>query len=150
MNLYSTNQLTLEHIHVNLRERLSDFREKWFANSPRVNQNLQRVDSLICTHTKKNRGHLRSHLRTLMALDHSRLGLENKFLEKKSGQIFGVWQVLNFTESCQQIWGACKSTFYTFYTSNLRWTSTMRRCFYRTDLGQNAVVHSFAIQIVLI
>ena len=29
-----------------------------------------------------------------MAVDHSRLGLENKFLEKKSGRIFGVRQVL--------------------------------------------------------
>ena len=29
-----------------LRERLSDFREKWFANSPRVNQILHRVDNL--------------------------------------------------------------------------------------------------------
>ena len=38
-----------------------------------------------------------------MALDHSRFGLENKFLEDKSGQIFGVRQVY-FTKSCQQIW----------------------------------------------
>ena len=29
-----------------------------------------------------------------MAVDHSRLGLENKFLEKKLGRIFGVRQVL--------------------------------------------------------
>ena len=26
----------------------------------------------------------------------------------------------------------------------------MRRCFYQTDLGQNAVFHNFAIQIALI
>ena len=32
--------------------------------------------------------HLRSHSRAIMALDHSRLGLENKFLENKSGPIF--------------------------------------------------------------
>ena len=38
-----------------------------------------------------------------MALDHSRLGLENKFLENKSGRIFCVRQVY-FTKSCQQIW----------------------------------------------
>ena len=37
-----------------------------------------------------------------MALDHSRLGLENKFLENKSGRIFCVRQVY-FTKSCQQI-----------------------------------------------
>ena len=40
-----------------------------------------------------------------MAHDHSRLGLENKFLKNKSGEIFGVRQVLNFTKSCVQIWG---------------------------------------------
>ena len=40
-----------------------------------------------------------------MALDHSRLGLENK-----SDRIFGVRQNL----------GARKLTFYTFYTSQLR------------------------------
>ena len=54
-----------------------------------------------------------------MALDHSRLGLENKFLEKKSGRIFGVRQVLHFAKSCQQF-GAYKPTFYTFYTSHLK------------------------------
>ena len=32
----------------------------------------------------KNSNHVRSHLRYIMALDHSRLGLENKFLEKKN------------------------------------------------------------------
>ena len=39
----------------------------------RVNLILHRVDSLICTHPK-NSNHLRSHLRAIMALDHSRLG----------------------------------------------------------------------------
>ena len=46
----------------------------------------------------KNSNHLRSHLRTIMALDHSRLGLENK-----SGWIFCLRQVY-LTKSCQQIW----------------------------------------------
>ena len=96
----------------------------------------------------KNSNNLRSHLRAIMALDHSRLGLENKFLEKKSGRIFGVRQVL--TKSCQQIWGRVNQPFYTFCTSHLRWNSTMRHCFYHTDLGQNAVFHNFAIQIALI
>ena len=36
----------------------------------------------------KNSKHLLSHSRAIMALDHSRLGLENKFLENKSGRIF--------------------------------------------------------------
>ena len=40
----------------------------------------------------KNSNHLQYHIqepvcsRTMMALDHSRLGLENKFLENKSGR----------------------------------------------------------------
>ena len=38
-----------------------------------------------------------------MALDHSRLGLENEFLENKSGRIFCVRQVY-LTKSCQQLW----------------------------------------------
>ena len=85
----------------------------------------------------------------MMALDHSRLRLENKFLENKSGRIF-----LRSTSLLYKILptslGTCKPTFYTFYTSHLRWNSTMRRCFYHTDLGQNAVFHNFAIQIALI
>ena len=64
----------------------------------RVNLILHRVDSLIYAHPK-NSNHLRSHLRAIMALDHSRLGLENK-----SGRTFGVRQVY-FTKSCQQVWG---------------------------------------------
>ena len=123
---------------------MSDFSVKQFANSPRVNQILHRVNSLICTHTK-NCNHLRSHWRDIMALDYSRLGLENKFLENKSGRIFCVRQVYLPTNL-----GACKPTFYAFYTSHLRWNSTLRRCFYHTDLEQNAVFHNFAKQILLI
>ena len=61
-------------------------------------------------HTQKNSNNLRSHLREIMALDHSRLGLENKFLENNSGRIFCVRQVYLPTNL-----GACKPTFYTFY-----------------------------------
>ena len=61
----------------------------------------------------KNSNHLRSHLRAIMALDHSRLGLENKFLENKSGRIFCVRQVY-FTKSCQQIWVRVKQPFIPF------------------------------------
>ena len=43
----------------------------------------------LYVHPKNSTGiHLRSHLRAIMALDHSRLGVENKFLENKSGRIF--------------------------------------------------------------
>ena len=51
----------------------------------------------------KNSNHLRSHWRAIMALDHSRSGLENEFLENKSRRIFGVQQVY-LTKSYHQIW----------------------------------------------
>ena len=47
----------------------------------------------------QNSNYLRSHSRATMALEHSRLRLENK-----SGRIFCFRQVY-FTKSCQQIWG---------------------------------------------
>ena len=100
---------------------------------------LHQDDSLICT--PKNSNHLRSHLRAIMALDHSSLGLENEFLENKSGRIFCVRQVY-LTKSCQH--------FILFHTSHLRWNSNMRRCFYHTDLRQNAVFHNFSRKITLI
>ena len=102
----------------------------------------------FCKTKTDNACNLRSHLTAKMALDHSRLGLENTLLESKSGRIF-----LRLTSLLYKILltnlGACKPTFYTFYTSHLRWNSTMRRCFYHTDLGQNTVFHSFEIQIAL-
>ena len=81
-----------------------------------------------------------------MALEHRRLIRPGK----KSGQIFCVRQVLTLYKILPTHLGACKPTFYTIYTSHLRWNSTMRYCFYHTDLGHNAVFHNFAIQIALI
>ena len=46
-----------------------------------------------------------------MALDQSRLGLENKFLENKSGRFFCVRQVY-VIKSCQPIWS--RGTIYPF------------------------------------
>ena len=66
----------------------------------------------------KNSNYLRSHLRAIMALDHSRLGLENK-----SGRIFGVRQVY-FTKSCQQVWGRVNQPFILFYTYHI-WGETV-------------------------
>ena len=58
-----------------------------------------------------------------MALDHSRLGLENKLLQKIRP---------NFLLSTSLLYkilptnlGVCKPTFSTFYTSQLRWNSTI-------------------------
>ena len=93
----------------------------------------------------KNSNHLRSHLRA-RALDHRRLGLENKFLENKSGRIRSTSLLYKILPTSL---GTCNPTFYTFYTSHLRWNSTMRRCFYHIDLIQNAVFYNFAIQIAL-
>ena len=64
----------------------------------------------------KNSNHLRSHLRAIMALDHSRLGLENKFLENKSGRIFFAFDkfIIYFAKSCQQVWGGVNQPFILF------------------------------------
>ena len=73
--------------------------------------------------------------------------MENKLLENKSGRKFCVRQVYKFLPINL---GACKPIFYFFYTPHLRRKSTMRRCFYHTDLVQNAVVHNFSRQIAFI
>ena len=88
----------------------------------------------------KNSKHLLSHSRAIMALDHSRLGLDNKFLENKSGRIFlrSTGLLYKFLSTNLRV---CKPTFYTFYTSHLRWNST----FYHTDLGQNTAFHIFSM-----
>ena len=84
-----------------------------------------------------------------MALDHSRLGLENKFLENKSGRIFlrSTGLLYKFLPTNLRV---CKPTFYTFYTSHLRWNSTMRRCIYHINLGKNAKSHNYSRQTALI
>ena len=61
----------------------------------------------------KNSNYLRSHFRAIMALDHCRLGLENEFLENKSGRIFCVRQVY-LTKSCQQLWERVNQHFILF------------------------------------
>ena len=80
-----------------------------------------------------------------MALDHHRL--------IRPGKKFRP----NFLRSTSLLYkilptnlGTCKPTFYIIYTSHLRWNSTMRHCFYHTDLGQqSAVFHNIAIQIAI-
>ena len=72
----------------------------------------------------KNTKHLLSHSRAIMALDHSRLGLENKFLENKSGRIF-LRSTGLLCKSLPTNLRVCKPTFYTFYTSHLKWNSIL-------------------------
>ena len=74
--------------------------------------------------------------------DHNRLGLENKFLENKSRRIFlrSTGLLYKFLPTYL---GVFKPTFHNFYTSHLRWNSTI----YHTDLGQKAVFHNFSRQI---
>ena len=110
-----------------------------------MNQILHRVDGVICT-PKNWQSSSITFLRAIMALDHRRL--------IRPGKKFRP----NFLHSTSLLYkilptnlGACKPTFYIIYTSHLRWNSTMRHCFYHTDLGQqNAVFDSFAIQIAII
>ena len=88
----------------------------------------------------KHSNHLRSHLRAIVALDHRRLIRPGK---QNQAEFFCVWEVY-FTKSCQQIWVRVNQPFIPFCTSQLRWNSTMRHCFYHTDHGQ--IFHNFAIQ----
>ena len=92
----------------------------------------------------KNSNHLRSHLRAIIALDHSRLGLENK-----SGRIFSVRQVY-FTKSCQQVWGRVNQPFILFIHHIWGETVPWGAVFIIQTSVQYAVFHNFAKQIALI
>ena len=78
---------------------------KWFYSHETSN-----IELIALYVHLKNSNHLRSHSRAIMTLDHSKLGLEKKFLENKSGRIFCFRQVY-FTKSCQQIWGCVNQPF---------------------------------------
>ena len=91
----------------------------------------------------KTGNRLRSHfLRAIMALDHRRLIKPGKKFRSNFLRLTSLLYKILPTNL-----GACKPTFYTIYTSHLRWNRTMRHCFYHTDLGQNVVFHNFATQI---
>ena len=119
------------------------FKRKVICKQPKWNKSF--IELIASYVHPKTGNHFRSHLRAIMALDHCRLIRPGK----KSGQFFAF----DITFLCKILptnLGACKPTFYTIYTSHLKWNSTMMYCFYHTDLGQNAVFHNFAIQIALI
>ena len=62
----------------------------------------------------QNSNHLRSISKAITALDHSRLGLGNKFSGKQIGPIFFAFDKFCFTKSCQQIWGCVNQIFILF------------------------------------
>ena len=83
--------------------------------------------------------------RGLVALDNSRLGLENNSNYWETNQANFLLSTSLLYKILPTNLGVCKPTFYTFYTSHLRWNSTI----YHTDLVQNAVFHKFSRQIAL-
>ena len=95
----------------------------------------------------KHGNHLRSHLRAIMALDHHRLirpgNKKKQKQKKKQGEFFLLSRILLYKILPTNL-SARKPSFYTICTSQLRWNSTMRHCFYHTDHGQ--IFHNFAIQ----
>ena len=102
----------------------------------------------LYAHTK-NSNNLQSHLRDIMALDHSRLGLENKFLENKSGRIFCVRQVY-FTKSCRQVWGLVNQPFILFIHHIWGETVLWGAVFIIQTSDRMQYFQNFAIQISLI
>ena len=82
-----------------------------------------------------------------MAFGHSRLGLENCFLENKSGRIDCVRQVY-FTKSCQQSGCVSNLLYFLYITSEVK--QYYEALFYHTDLRQNTEFHIFSRQIALI
>ena len=95
---------------------------------------------------QKTGNYLESHLRAIMAFDHLWLFRPGKKIRPN----FFAFNNFTLHKILPTNLAACKQTFYTIYTSHLRWNSAMRHCFYHTDLGQNAVFHNFVIKIALI
>ena len=96
----------------------------------------------------KNSNHLRSQVKAIMVLGHSRLGLVNKFLENKSGRIFWVRQVY-FTKSWQQIWGVLTNlSSFLYIKSEVKQYYEALFVSYRPLTECN--FHNFAIQTALI
>ena len=85
-----------------------------------------------------------------MALDNSRLGGWKNYSGKTNQAEFFAFHKVTLQNLANKYGCVSEPTFYTFYTSHLRWNSTMKRYFYHTDLRQNAFFHTFSSQIALI
>ena len=84
-----------------------------------------------------------------MAPDHSRLGLENKFFENKSGRIF-CFRPVYFKKSCQEIWVRVNQPFISFIHHIWGETVPWDVVFTRQTSDKNAVFHNCSRQIALI
>ena len=84
---------------------------------------------------------------SLLAVAKSIYYIHTKWSQQNQVEFFWVRQVY-FTNSCQQkMWVRANQPFILFHTSHLKRKSTMRHCFYHTDLVQSAVFHNFSRQI---
>ena len=92
-----------------LKERHSDFREKYFAKNPRVNQILYQVYSLICTPKKQQSSSITFKSHNGQALDHPRLIRPGKKIKPN----FLRWTSLLYKILPTNL-GACKPTFLPF------------------------------------
>ena len=107
---------------------------------------LDRVDVALYVQPKNS---LRSRLRAIMVLITVDKVWKTNSRETNQVEFFAFDK---FTNSCQEIWVRANQSFifFFFYTPHLRRKSTMRRCFYHTDLVQNVVFHNFSRQIAFI
>ena len=114
-----------------LREKLSDFG---------VKQILHRVDTIpLYVHPKNS---LRSQSWLLITVDKTWKTNQAEFC----AFVKFTLQILANKSGCVQT----NLFVFFFCTPHLRRKSTMRRCFYHTDLVQNAVFHNFSRQIAFI
>ena len=99
-------------------------RERLLNNLPTVQDWTKSYIELIALYVHpKNSNDFWSHLRDIMALDHSSLGLGSKFLENKSGRIFLRLTSLLYKNVPTNL-GACKPTFYILFIHHI-WGETV-------------------------
>ena len=110
--MYSTIQLTLKHIHVTFEGKA-----KWFWRKNNLQTAKEWAKSyieLIASYVHlKTDNHLRSHLKAIMALDHSRLIRSGKKI-RPNFFAFDKFTYGLLTKSCQQIWVRVNQPFIPF------------------------------------